>query len=51
MGVVMSGLHYMGVGEKWVWISLVYENMVVWGKCGCGYVWFILYMGVGEKWV
>ena len=22
VGVVMSVLHYMGVGEKWVWISL-----------------------------
>ena len=61
-----SGLYYMGVGEKWVWLSLVYKNMVVWGKSGCGYIWFTLpgsggkvgmvksglhYMGVGEKWV
>ena len=45
--MVMSGLHYMVVGEKWVWLCLVY-TIWYWEKSGCGYVCFTL-GGIGRK--
>ena len=63
--LVMSGIHFMVLGEKWVWLCLVYTTWE-WEKSGCGYDWFTLhgsgrkvgvvmsglhYMVVGEKWV